>query len=104
MSVPVSTTLKLASTPCCLKKPFSAPMNIGRWPKLLAITTSSLGSAIFPSRTGRASSCLYSNAAFAQLQSGPQHLRVHTVRGQAPTKQRLDIVDHDIRHQLTYLD
>jgi hypothetical protein len=24
MSVPVSTTLKLASTPCCLKKPFSA--------------------------------------------------------------------------------
>src|SRR5262245_55898999 len=79
-------------------------MNIGRWPKLLAITTSSLGSAIFPSRTGRASSCLYSNAAFAQLQSGPQHLRVHTVRGQAPTKQRLDIVDHDIRHQLTYLD
>ena len=30
MSVPVSTTRKLASTPCFLKKPFSAPMNIGR--------------------------------------------------------------------------
>src|SRR6476661_10105521 len=103
MSVPVSTTLKLASTPCCLKKPFSAPMNIGRWPKLLAITTSSLGSAIFSSRTGCAS-CLYSNAAFARLQSGLQHLRVNAVRGHAPTKQRLDIVDHDIRHLLAYLE
>src|SRR5215470_15535422 len=78
-------------------------MNIGRWPKLLAITTSSLGSAIFSSRTGCAS-WLYSNAAFARLQSGLQHLRVHAVRGHAPTKQRLDIVDHDIRHLLAHLD
>src|SRR5215470_2779664 len=79
-------------------------MNIGRWPKLLAITTSSLGSAIFPSRTGRASCCSYSNAAFARLQSGLQHLRVHAVRGHAPTQQRLNIVDHDIRHLLAHLD
>src|SRR5215510_13741669 len=43
MSVPVSTTSILASTPCFLKKPFSAPMNIGRWPKLFPMTTSSLG-------------------------------------------------------------
>src|SRR6185437_7017609 len=46
MSVPVSTTNILASTPCLAKKPFSAPINIGKWPKLLPITTSSLGSAL----------------------------------------------------------
>src|SRR4249920_648564 len=103
MSVPVSTTLKLASTPCCLKKPFSAPMNIGRWPKLLAITTSSLGSAIFSSRTGCAS-CAHSNAASARLQSHPQYLRVHAVRGHAPTEHRLNIVDDDIRHLLAYFN
>ena len=30
MSVPVFTTLRRTSTPCALKMPFSAPMNIGR--------------------------------------------------------------------------
>src|SRR5262245_37825941 len=48
MSVPVSTTFMRASTPCFLKKPFSAPMNIGRWPKLLPITTSSVAMPILP--------------------------------------------------------
>src|SRR5258707_2566207 len=34
--------------PCFSKMPFSAPTNIGRWPKLLPITTSSLGNSREP--------------------------------------------------------
>src|SRR5215813_398033 len=48
MSVPVSTTFMCASMPWFLKMPFSAPTNIGRWPKLLPITTSSLGNCLEP--------------------------------------------------------
>jgi len=45
ISVPVETTLRRTSTPCFLKRPLSTPTNMGRCPKLLPITTSTVGSA-----------------------------------------------------------
>ena len=92
MSVPVSTTLKLASTPCSLKKPFSAPMNIGRWPKLLAITTSSLG---------KSAMAVLPIFVVTRLRAS-QHLRIDAIRRHAAVDQRLNIIDHDIRHFLAH--
>src|SRR5512136_2046611 len=104
MSVPVSTTSILASTPCLVKKPFSAPMNIGRWPKLLPITTSSLGkSAIayspFPARYF----LHWPLRRPIAISSFAQHLRVDAVGRRAANEQRLNIVHNDIGHLLAHL-
>src|SRR6476661_4428486 len=118
MSVPVSTTNILASTPCLAKKPFSAPINIGRWPKLLPITTSSLGKSAIASSVpelssprpivGGASTYFIHLVCLIVRHCGSislaQHLRIYAVWGHAPTKQRLDIVHHDVRHFLTHIE